>query len=130
MAYTCNADLPRGLPVIRPTVDPTLATEPPAGLDLHEKARVSAAAAKAKRDYPGPVGEVLHRELEAYAQFGWRTEQSGLMPRLVAEVMKPETPKSCDCGCGWRTGPPPPNMHTIARPASPYSHGPAQWKPI
>ena len=87
MAYTSNADatprftLPKAIP------DPTQATAPPAKLDLHEKSTVSAAAHRAKRLFPGPVGECLFRELDGFAQWGYRMDQSGLMPRLVAHIM-------------------------------------------
>lgn len=90
MAYTSNAEATPAFTLPKPTPDPTLATEPPAKMDLHEKSRATAAAAKAKRDYPGPIGELLHRELDVYAQFGWRLDQSGLMPRLVHHIMTTE----------------------------------------
>lgn len=90
MAYTSNAEATPAFTLPKPAPDPTLATAPPARMDLHEKSRASAAAAKAKRDYPGPIGECLSRELEAYSQWGYRLDQTGLMPRLVAHIMTTE----------------------------------------
>ena len=94
MAYTSNADTtPATYTLPKPTPDPTLATEPPAKMDLHEKSRASAAAHRAKKLFPGPVGECLFRELDVYAQFGWRFDQSGLMPRLVDHIMTAPEPQ-------------------------------------
>jgi len=41
---------------------------------------------------PGPVGELVEREIEAWTEFGWRTEHTGLIPRLVDQVMKAPSP--------------------------------------
>lgn len=90
MPYTSNAEATPAFTLPKPTPDPTLPTEPPAKMDLHEKSRASAAAHRAKKLYPGVVGEVLFRELEAYAQWGYRLDQTGLMPRLVAHIMTTE----------------------------------------
>lgn len=87
MVYSSNADATPVFTLPKPSVDPTLATAPPVRLDLHERSTITAAAHRAKRLFPGPVGECLYRELDAYAQFGWRMDQSGLMPRLVAHIM-------------------------------------------
>lgn len=87
MAYTSNAEATPVFTIPPATADPTMATAPPTKLDLHEKSHVSAAAHRAKRLFPGPVGDVLFRELDAWAQWGYRLDQSGLMPRLVAHIM-------------------------------------------
>ncbi|MBC3192953.1 hypothetical protein H7X46_17990 [Pseudonocardia sp. C8] len=56
------------------------------GLAFHEKASYRAAAGHARRALPGPVGELVHRELTAYAEFGHRFGD-GLIPRLMAAVL-------------------------------------------
>ena len=53
----------------------------------HERSRVRAAAHHARRVYPGPLGELAHRELSAYAEFGYRFAADALIPRLVAEIL-------------------------------------------
>jgi len=89
MAYTSNAEATPVFKIPPPTPDPTLPARElaPAKLDLHEKSRVSAAAHRAKRLYPGVVGEVLFRELDAWASWGYRLDQTGLMPRLADHIM-------------------------------------------
>jgi hypothetical protein len=47
---------------------------------------VREAAARALDAHPGPVGEVLARELRAYAQFGHRFGGDGLLHRLAADI--------------------------------------------
>jgi hypothetical protein len=54
---------------------------------LHEKSRFGAAAGHAPRVYPGPLGELVFRELNAYVEFGYRFQHDGLIPRLAAEVL-------------------------------------------
>ena len=56
-------------------------------LPAHERSRVRAAAHHARRVYPGPLGELAHRELSAYAEFGYRFSVDTLIPRLVAEIL-------------------------------------------
>jgi hypothetical protein len=55
-------------------------------MEMHEKARYRAAAVLARRIYPGPLGELVHRELTAYAEFGYRVSDDGLIPRLAAAI--------------------------------------------
>jgi hypothetical protein len=57
------------------------------GLEFHEKSRLNAAAHHARRVYPGPVGELVDRELRAYAEFGHRLAGDGLAPRLAAQIL-------------------------------------------
>jgi hypothetical protein len=47
---------------------------------------VREAAARALDVHPGPVGEVLARELRAYAKFGHRFGGDGLLHRLAADI--------------------------------------------
>jgi hypothetical protein len=58
-----------------------------AWLELHEKSRYRAAAAYAGRLYPGPLGELVHRELSAYAEFGRRFSSDALIPRLATSIL-------------------------------------------
>lgn len=53
---------------------------------LHERSRYRAAAGRPRRIHPGPVGELVFRELTAYAEFGHRFGD-GLIPRLAAAVL-------------------------------------------
>lgn len=60
-----------------PATPPAEHPTPP--LDHHEKARLRAAAAAARRTYPGPVGELVAHELS----------YRGLIARVVDDVMRP-----------------------------------------
>lgn len=56
-------------------------------LQFHESARLRTAALQARRSYPGPLGELVSRELTAYADFGYRLSNDGLIPRLATAVL-------------------------------------------
>lgn len=56
-------------------------------LELHEKSRYRAAARHARRLYSGSLGELVHRELTAYADFGYRFASDALIARLATEVL-------------------------------------------
>lgn len=58
-----------------------------ARLALHEQGRYRAAAVHARRVIPGPVGELVHRELRAYAEFGYRFGPDALIQRLATAVL-------------------------------------------
>jgi hypothetical protein len=45
------------------------------------------AADLALRAYPGALGELVHRELRAFAEFGYRLAGDGLIARLAVEVL-------------------------------------------
>jgi hypothetical protein len=66
------------------------------GLAPHERSRVRAAALHARRVYPGWIGELVQRELTAYADFGYRFRTDALVPQLVAEVLAMPTPQPDD----------------------------------
>ncbi|NMO93531.1 hypothetical protein [Actinomycetospora sp. TBRC 11914] len=70
---------------------PAPRTEGPV-LQAHEKARCRAAAAQARRVLPEPVGELIARELDAYADFAHRFDASGLVPRVVLAVLGRPSP--------------------------------------
>jgi hypothetical protein len=53
-----------------------------------EKMRLRAAAFRATRLYPGPVGELLFRELLSWDEFGYRLGGSQLIMRLVDHLLQ------------------------------------------
>jgi hypothetical protein len=56
------------------------------GLEHQEKVRYRWAAVHGRRMYPGALGELIYRELTAYADFGYRFKDDGLIPRLAAAI--------------------------------------------
>jgi hypothetical protein len=54
--------------------------------------RVAAAVRAAGTRYPGPVGELIRRELRAFAEVGHRFDGSGLVPRLIDDLLAGEDP--------------------------------------
>lgn len=64
----------------------------PAPMDHHEKMRLRAAAFRATRIYPGPVGELVSRELLQWEDFGYRLGGQKLIMTLVDYVMTQDTP--------------------------------------
>ena len=58
----------------------------------HEKARLRAAAFRAKKIYPGPVGELVSRELLAWEDFGYRLGGERPVMELVDHVIKATEP--------------------------------------
>ncbi|MEJ8280672.1 hypothetical protein [Pseudonocardia spirodelae] len=64
----------------------------PTAMDHHEKMRMRAAAFRATRIYPGPVGELISRELLGWEDFGYRLGGNGLVAGLVDHVMKATPP--------------------------------------
>ena len=52
-----------------------------------EKMRLRAAGFRATRLYPGPVGELLSRELLTWEEFGYRLGGHRLIMRLVDHVL-------------------------------------------
>jgi hypothetical protein len=59
----------------------------PQPMDHHEKMRLRSAAFRATRLYPGPVGELVSRELLSWEEFGYRLGGEGLIYRLVDHVL-------------------------------------------
>jgi hypothetical protein len=59
------------------------AYSPPDRLLTPERQQVHASAELASRLYPGPVGELLSRELLAMAEFGYRLGVHALLRRLM-----------------------------------------------
>ncbi len=56
-------------------------------MDHREKIQLRNAAFRATRLYPGPVGEVLSRELLAWEDFGYRLGGSAPIMRLVDHIL-------------------------------------------
>jgi hypothetical protein len=61
-------------------------------MDADERMRVRMAALRATRVFPGPVGELVSKDLLDWEQFGFRFGGYGLVARLVAAVMNAEMP--------------------------------------
>lgn len=62
-------------------------------MDRTEKMRLRSAAFRATRLYPGPVGELISRELLAWEEFGFRLGGAQLVMRLVDHVLKTPLPQ-------------------------------------
>ena len=60
----------------------------PVPMDHHEKMRLRAAAFRVTRLYPGPVGELLSRELLTWEEFGYRLGGSQHVMPLEDHVLK------------------------------------------
>lgn len=73
----------------QPVYPPTAEVHPPAPLHPHEKMRLRAAAYQAVTRYPGPVGELIARELLTWEEFGYRLDNDGLVMRLVNHLTTP-----------------------------------------
>lgn len=71
-------------PVTRPTARPDL-------LGPEGRLRLRAAAARAGQLYPGPVGELIARELDIWAELGYRIGP-GLAARLADHVLDAPLP--------------------------------------
>jgi len=78
--------------VTGPLASPAVPSDAPPRLDHHERMRLRAAAFQARRVYPGPVGELVSRELLDFEGFGFRLGGQGPINRLVAAVMAAEIP--------------------------------------
>lgn len=53
-----------------------------------ERMRLRAAAFQATRVYPGPVGELISRELFSWEEFGYRLGSASLVTRLVDHIFE------------------------------------------
>jgi len=81
-----------------PRVDPIpvqpvgAAQVPPEPFIGNEPARYRAAAFRATRLHPGPVGDLLARELRAVADFGYRVAPDSLVARAAATLLATPLP--------------------------------------
>ena len=64
-----------------------VAEQPPVYAPHTDRARARKAAYRATRVYPGPVGELIARELLVWDQFAFRITQGGLIERLIDDVL-------------------------------------------
>jgi len=56
-----------------------------------DRARLHEAAGRALCLYPGPVGQLVHREIEGYLAFGHRFAQPSLISRLIEDILAAPT---------------------------------------
>ena len=63
-------------------------------IDHHQKTQLRIAAFRATRLYPGPVGELLHRELLDWEVFGYRFGGGAFMTRLIDHLTSAPLPPS------------------------------------
>ncbi|MGI8799721.1 MAG: hypothetical protein ACR2GE_10620 [Pseudonocardia sp.] len=66
----------------------------PSRMDHHEKMRLRAAAHRASRLYPGPVGELLCLELLSWEEFGYRLGGEQMIMRIVDHVLTAPVPRA------------------------------------
>jgi hypothetical protein len=67
-----------------------------------ECARLAAAAHRALSTHPGPVGELIQREIEAFLNFGHLVGSGALIMRLVHEVSVADiAPQQATGGRDW-----------------------------
>lgn len=59
----------------------------PGRLAIPDVQQLGLATSRARARYPGPVGELIEREIWAYTEFGHRFGGSGVVPRIVAELL-------------------------------------------
>jgi hypothetical protein len=59
---------------------------PPNAMDPHERMRLRAAAFRASRIYPGPVGELICAELLSWDEFGYRLGGQSMIMRIVVVI--------------------------------------------
>lgn len=76
-----------------PPSSPSIA---PSRLDSHEKLRIRTAAYRATRLYPGPVGQMICRELLAWEEFGYRLARDKLIAQLIDDIMKTPSPEATE----------------------------------
>ena len=55
-----------------------------------ERMRLRAAALHATRAFPGPIGELVARELEAWEEFGFRLGSHATIRQVVEAVLETE----------------------------------------
>jgi hypothetical protein len=70
-----------------PNAGPGTATGLARRFEAHERSRIRAAARHSRHVFPGDVGELLCRELIAYAEFGVRFSADALIPRLATQIL-------------------------------------------
>lgn len=79
-------------PVYAPNVLTAAPGDAAQHMEFSEKARIRAAAGRARLLHPGPVGEVLAVELLSWEETGLRLSNGGRMHRLVEHLMAAALP--------------------------------------
>jgi hypothetical protein len=69
------------------------------GLPDAERTQLAAAAHRALSTHPGPVGELIQREIEAFLNFGYLFGGRALIMGLVREVSVTAIPPQEATGC-------------------------------
>ena len=67
---------------------PPVPSTRPEPMGHHEKMRLRSAAFQATRLYPGPVGDLISRELLSWEDFGYRLGAGRPVMELVDHIMK------------------------------------------
>jgi hypothetical protein len=62
-------------------------------MTYEEKQDLRAAAFKAQRVYPGPVGALIYREIQDWVEFGYRFGNASLIRQLRDAVMEHPDPE-------------------------------------
>jgi hypothetical protein len=65
-----------------------------AAMNDHERMRLRAAALRATQVYPGPVGELLSRELLSWEEFGYRLGSRNTITGIVDAVLNAPGPRA------------------------------------
>jgi hypothetical protein len=63
-------------------------------MDHNERKRIRLAAFRVTRLYPGPVGELVSRELMSWEEFGYRLSSGSMIMRIVDEVLNAQEQQS------------------------------------
>lgn len=61
------------------------------GPTMLDRDRVDEAARRALTLYPGPVGQLVHREIQAYLDFGHRFALASLTTRVIEDILGAST---------------------------------------
>jgi hypothetical protein len=69
---------------------------------FHELSRLRTAALRARRVYPGELGELVSRELSAFAEFGVRFAADAMMSRVADLVLAAPLPAQEPAGAPLR----------------------------
>jgi hypothetical protein len=63
----------------------------PTPRSMSDRDRLNEAAQRALSLYPGPVGQLVHREIQAYLDFGHQFGQPSLITRLAEDLLATTT---------------------------------------
>lgn len=68
-------------------------TNPPRLMEQHSKIRLRAAAMKVRKLLPGPLGELVARELMIWEEFGYRLGSGSVVLGAIDQIMKTPLPE-------------------------------------